>query len=72
MKSIRWAGKPFPGAKIDENCVIVPDLGKIFFGELLVGAAERRMTLARFELGSPLRGYVSGGDAGSNGSWYPP
>jgi hypothetical protein len=51
--------------------VIVPNFGKVYFGELLMSALERRMTLARFELGSPLGGYVGGGDVGSNGSWYP-
>ena len=52
--------RPFPGAKIDEHSVIVPDFGTIFFGELLISAFERRLTMVRFELGSPLRGYVGG------------
>jgi hypothetical protein len=71
VREIRWTGKPFPGAKIDEHTVVVPDFGRIFFGELLVSTMERRLTMVRFELGSPLRGYVGGGDVGSDGSWYP-
>jgi hypothetical protein len=71
VRDVRWTGKPFPGATIDGHMVIVPNFGKVYFGELLMSALERRMTLARFELGSPLGGYVGGGDVGSNGSWYP-
>ncbi|HEX5107494.1 MAG TPA: hypothetical protein VFV95_03575 [Vicinamibacterales bacterium] len=71
VREIKWTGKPFPGARIDEHTVIVPEFGRIFFGELLISAAERRLTMVRCELGSPLRGYVGGGDVGSNGSWYP-
>jgi hypothetical protein len=71
VRDIRWTGKPYPGARIDEHTVVVPEFGRIFFGELLVSAVERRLTMVRFELGSPLRGYVGGGDVGSNGSWYP-
>ena len=71
VRDIKWTGKPFPGARIDEHTVIVPEFGRIFFGELLISATERRLTMVRFELGSPLRGYVGGGDVGSNGSWYP-
>ena len=62
VRDVRWSGKPFPGAKIDGHMVTVPNVGRIFFGELLMSSLE---------LGSPLGGYVGGGDVGSNGSWYP-
>jgi hypothetical protein len=71
VRSVRWTGKPFPGARIEDHTVVVPNFGRIFFGEILVATFERRLTMVRFELGSPLRGYVSGGDVGTNGSWYP-
>jgi hypothetical protein len=72
VKDIKWrGGREYPGARIDEHSVIVPDFGRIFFGELLVSPSERRLTMVRFDLGSPLRGYVSGGDASSNGGWFP-
>lgn len=71
VREIRWTGRPFPGARIEEHTVVVPDFGRIFFGELLISSSERRLTMVRFELGSPLRGFVGGGDVGSNGSWYP-
>jgi hypothetical protein len=71
VQEITWKGKPFPGAKIDGHSVIVPDFGRVFFGELLIASSERRMTMVRFELGSPWGGYGDGVDVGSNGSFYP-
>jgi hypothetical protein len=71
VKEIRWEGKPYPGAKIDGHTVIVPDFGTAFFGELLIGGSERRLTMLRFELGSPDGGWVDAGDVSSNGSFFP-
>jgi hypothetical protein len=71
VKSISWTGKPYPGATIDGHVVTVPDFGKIFFGELLVGGSERRLTMVRFELGSELGGWADGGGVDTNGSFYP-
>jgi hypothetical protein len=71
VRSIRWAGKPFPGAKIDRNRVIVPDFGQVFFGELFITTAARRLTMVRFELGSPLAGSGDGGGSETNGGWFP-
>ena len=71
VKEIRWEGKPFPGAKIDGHSVIVPEFGTVYFGELFVASAERRLTMVRFELGSPIGGYGDSVDVESNGSWYP-
>ena len=44
FKKITWKGKPFAGAKVDGHSVIVPDFGRVFFGELLIASSERRMT----------------------------
>jgi hypothetical protein len=71
VKEIRWEGKPYPGAKIDGHTVMVPDFGTAFFGELLIGSSERRLTMLRFELGSPDGGWVDAGDSSSNGSFFP-
>ena len=71
VKEIRWEGKPYPGAKIDGHSVIVPDFGTVYFGELFVHSSERRLTMVRFELGSPWGGYADVGDVGSNGSLFP-
>ena len=71
VKELRWEKKPYPGAKIDGHSVIVPDFGTVYFGELLIHSSERRLTMVRFELGSPIGGYCDFGDVGSNGSGFP-
>jgi hypothetical protein len=71
VERISWIGKPFPGAKIDGHVVTVPDFGQIFFGELLVGGSERRLTMVRFDMGSPDGGWADGGGLDTNGSYYP-
>jgi len=71
VKELHWEKKPYPGAKIDGHSVIVPDFGTVYFGELFVHSSERRMTMVRFELGSPWGGYADVGDVSSNGSGFP-
>jgi hypothetical protein len=71
VREIRWEGRPYPGAKIDGHSVIVPDFGTVYFGELFVASSERRLTMVRFELGSPVGGYADVGDVSSNGSLFP-
>jgi hypothetical protein len=69
VKSIRWDGDPFPGANIDHNMVTIPELGRLFFGELLISKSERRLTMFRGALGSDSGGDVGTGDVQDNGSW---
>jgi hypothetical protein len=69
VKSIKWAGEPYAGAKIDHNVVIVPEFGKIFFGEILITDNSRRLTMVRLELGSPIGGALASAEVDSNGSW---
>jgi len=71
VEKITWKGKPYPGARIDGHTVMVPDFGTIFFGELLIGGSERRLTMVRFELGSPDGGYLDSVDIDSNGGFFP-
>jgi hypothetical protein len=71
VEKIEWKGKPYPGATIDGHTVTVPEFGTIFFGELLIASAERRLTMVRFDLGSPIGGWVDGGGVDSNGAFYP-
>ena len=72
VQKITWVNnKPFPKSSIDGHVVIIPNFGKIFFGELLIGGAERRLTMVRFELGSPIGGFADGGGVDTNGSYYP-
>jgi len=69
VKSITWSGKPLAGATIENNVVIVPNFGKIFFGELLITGRSRRLTMVRMELGSPSGGEVAVAEVDSNGTW---
>jgi hypothetical protein len=71
VRELRWEGKPPSDAKIDGHSVIVKNFGTVYFGELLIGKHERRMTMVRFELGSPVGGYCDFVDVGSNGSLFP-
>jgi hypothetical protein len=69
VKSIRWAGDPHPAAQIEHHSIIVRDFGRIFFGELLVTDQSRRLTMLRFELGSPVGGSAACAEVDSNGTW---
>jgi hypothetical protein len=69
VRKLQWDGAPFPGAEIDHHTVFIPDFGRIFFGELLISAAERRLTMMRLKLGSPVAGDVAMADVDTNGSW---
>jgi hypothetical protein len=69
VRSIKWAGDPYPGATIEQHVVTVPDLGKIFFGEILITDQSRRLTMLRLELGSPIGGIIACAEAETNGIW---
>jgi hypothetical protein len=71
VRSIKWAGAAHPTAKIDHNTIVVPDLGRVFVGEMLITGTSRRLTMLRFKLGSIDGGDFSGIDVDSNGSWSP-
>jgi hypothetical protein len=71
VRKIEWDGKPAPGVEIDEHSVVVPDFGRIFFGEILISPSSRRVTLLRLELGSDSGGSGGGPDVDTNGSWLP-
>jgi hypothetical protein len=71
VRSIKWAGAAHPTAKIDHNTIVVPDLGRVFVGEMLITAVSRRLTMLRFKLGSIDGGDFSGIDIDTNGSWSP-
>ncbi len=69
VKSIRWVGKPYPGARIDGNTVTIPGIGTLFFGELLLERGRRRLTLVRGNLGSPDGGVLCATDLQDSGGW---
>jgi hypothetical protein len=69
VKSIRWDGAPFPGSRIDRHQVVLPDFGRVYFGELLVSYDCRRLTMVRMALGSDTGGTVSACDVEDDGGW---
>ena len=71
VKELVWQkDRAYPGSKpLGTNGVYIPNLGRFFFGELLIQASTRRMTMIRMELGSPTGGTGAVGDVDTNGSW---
>ena len=41
---------------------VVPDFGKIYFGEMFIAAHSRRLTMVRFQLGSHDGGEIVAAD----------
>jgi hypothetical protein len=71
VKELVWQkGRAYPGSKpLGTNGVYIPNLGRFFFGELLIQASTRRLMMIRMELGSPTGGKAGVGDVDTNGSW---
>jgi hypothetical protein len=72
VQDMRWDGAPHPTATIHGHVVHVPDFGKIYFGEMFITGESRRLTMVRFQLGSPQGGEISAAEGESNGDTYPP
>lgn len=69
---LEWEGEKNPRAEIvSNNLIVVKDFGKIFIGEILISAGERRLTGMRLELGSDGGGQAGGPDVDTNGSFSP-
>ena len=69
VRRLRWDGTPFPGSQLDGNLAVVPGLGRLYFGEMLVTTTSKRLTMIRMELGSPCGGFFSCGEVEDNGYW---
>jgi hypothetical protein len=69
VKSLRWTGKPYPGAEIDHHSVRIPNFGRIFFAEIFIGRKWRRLTMMRLKLGSPMALDMAAAEIGANGGW---
>jgi hypothetical protein len=69
VRSIRWAKKPLPGAVIEGHTITVPDYGSIFFGEISLSAASRRLTMVRLDLCHPRPMRMMMSDSEDNGTW---
>ena len=67
VKSLRWAGKPYPGAEIDDNVITIPDCGDIYFGEIYISDCRRRLTMLRMDLCCPAPMRLMMADTEDNG-----
>lgn len=72
VQEISWDGEPHPTASIHGHVVRVPNFGKIYFGEMFITGDSRRLTMVRFQLGSPDGGEVTAGEGETNGGIWPP
>ena len=69
---VEWEAERNPRAEIIGNhIVVVKDFGRIFFGEVIISAGSRRLTLMRLELGSDGGGQAGGPDLDVNGTYSP-
>ena len=72
VQKIEWDGPKHPKAEIHGHVVVVPDFGKIYFGEMFIAAHSRRLTMVRFQLGSPDGGEIVAADGDVPGGTFPP
>jgi hypothetical protein len=72
VKELRWATTPAPGTEIIGNRLKIDGVGSIYFGEILYDHNSRRLTLLRFQLGSPVGADGSVVEVHSNGQTWPP
>jgi len=74
VKPLAWKGQEFPGSTIDPDqpgAVSVPGFGRVFFGEISIAPQQRRLTMVRVALGSPVGGDIGCVDVMDNGSLSP-
>jgi hypothetical protein len=72
VQEIHWDGPAHPTATIHDHVVEVPDFGKIYFGEMFITGGSRRLTMVRFQLGSPDGGEMAAAEGETNPGMWPP
>src|SRR5215468_10930696 len=72
VSEIAWEDKPHPNATIQCNSIVIPDFGIVYFGETYITSCSRRITMVRFQLGSPDGGDGSVAAGDTNGGGWPP
>jgi hypothetical protein len=55
----------------DQQVIVVPDFGTVYLGDCYLKAGERKLTMVRHQLGSPVAGAVALGDGQGNGLPFP-
>lgn len=65
--------KPPAGLTVeDHNCIVFPEFGRIYLGELFIWRDRRKLSMIRLALGCSHEGDVTICDGDGNGSTYPP
>lgn len=64
VKAVQWNGTTYPG-----NALTLQGFGTIYFGELLVSETNRRLTMARLEMGCDVEAEVGLTEVDPNGIW---
>lgn len=72
VTGLEWVGPAPAATEIQNNRLTISGLGRIFFGEIIIGEGTRRVTLLRFELGSTNGGDASAVEVAANGTKWPP
>ena len=67
VRRIRWGDRTIEGHVLSQ-----PGFGSIYFGEMLVNASNRRLTLVRVKMGSDTEAEGSFAESDPNGGWWPP
>jgi hypothetical protein len=68
---LAWADKPHPEVTLDGHVVRWPGFGTVYVGEMLISPHVRRLTLLRFDLGSPFAMEASSIEVESDGIGLP-
>jgi hypothetical protein len=66
VRRINYAGRNITG-----NVLPLTGFGRIFFGEVLMDEYQRRITMARLDMGSAMEADAACVEIDSNGSWIP-
>lgn len=71
VRALAWDGPPPANARIEGHTVVVDGMGRIVFGEILIAAASRRLTMIRvdFDCEPCGTGMMAFADVQDNGSW---
>jgi hypothetical protein len=60
-----------PGVTVEGHALVVPDFGRIYLAEAILGHGKRTLTMLRFELGSPVEGNAVVAEGSGNGHPFP-